>query len=65
MSAFVVLNQLSTISALNYNVTIDERRYIPRAHLDENGERHTHRRITLLAGQEHCDQLNFHVLVSS
>ncbi|XP_066491479.1 integrin alpha-11 [Tiliqua scincoides] len=48
--------------ALNYNITIDERRYIPRAHLDENGERHTHKSIPLLAGQEHCDQLNFHVL---
>ncbi|KAJ6662851.1 hypothetical protein lerEdw1_011055 [Lerista edwardsae] len=47
---------------LNYNVTIDERRYIPRAYLDENGERHTHKMILLLAGQEHCDRLNFHVL---
>ncbi|XP_053127613.1 integrin alpha-11 isoform X1 [Hemicordylus capensis] len=48
--------------ALNYNITIDERRYVPRAHLDENGERHTHKTATLFAGQEYCKQLNFHVL---
>ncbi|KAJ7311144.1 hypothetical protein JRQ81_006747 [Phrynocephalus forsythii] len=48
--------------ALNYNITIDERRYIPRAHLDENGERFVQKTATLLAGQQHCDRLNFHVL---
>nr|XP_028561663.1 LOW QUALITY PROTEIN: integrin alpha-11 [Podarcis muralis] len=47
---------------LNYNITIDERRYIPRAHLDENGDRLTHKTVTLFAGQEWCDKLNFHVL---
>ncbi|KFV77427.1 Integrin alpha-11, partial [Struthio camelus australis] len=48
--------------AMRYNATIDERRYTPRAHLDENADRHTHKMLTLLAGQEHCDKLNFHVL---
>ncbi|NXS77011.1 ITA11 protein, partial [Pandion haliaetus] len=48
--------------ALQYNVTIDERRYTPRAHLDESGERHAQKGLALLAGQEHCDTLHFHVL---
>uniref|UniRef100_A0A8D0F4F1 Integrin subunit alpha 11 n=1 Tax=Strix occidentalis caurina TaxID=311401 RepID=A0A8D0F4F1_STROC len=48
--------------ALRYNATIDERRYTPRAHLDESGERHTQKGLVLLAGQEHCDRLQFHVL---
>ncbi|XP_062998417.1 integrin alpha-11 [Elgaria multicarinata webbii] len=48
--------------ALNYNITIDERRYIPRAHLDENGDRLTHKAATLFAGRQHCERLNFHVL---
>ncbi|NXX63370.1 ITA11 protein, partial [Scopus umbretta] len=48
--------------ALRYNATIDERRYTPRAHLDESGERHTQKGLGLLAGQEHCDRLQFHVL---
>ncbi|NXF36837.1 ITA11 protein, partial [Nyctibius bracteatus] len=48
--------------ALRYNATIDERRYTPRAHLDESGERHTQKGLGLLAGQEHCDTLRFHVL---
>ncbi|KFW03128.1 Integrin alpha-11, partial [Fulmarus glacialis] len=48
--------------ALRYNATIDERRYTPRAYLDESGERHTQKGLVLLAGQEHCDRLQFHVL---
>lgn len=52
------------LPALRYNATIDERRYTPRAHLDESGERHTQKGLALLAGQEHCDRLQFHVLVS-
>ncbi|XP_029871525.1 integrin alpha-11 isoform X6 [Aquila chrysaetos chrysaetos] len=48
--------------ALRYNATIDERRYTPRAHLDESGERHMQKGLVLLAGQEHCDTLQFHVL---
>ncbi|XP_062439959.1 integrin alpha-11 isoform X1 [Rhea pennata] len=48
--------------AMRYDATIDERRYTPRAHLDENADRHTRKVLTLLAGQEHCDRLNFHVL---
>lgn len=52
------------LPALRYNATIDERRYTPRAHLDESGERHVQKGLVLLAGQEHCDTLQFHVLVS-
>ncbi|NXW14287.1 ITA11 protein, partial [Circaetus pectoralis] len=48
--------------ALRYNATIDERRYTPRAHLDESGERHMQKGLVLLAGQERCDTLQFHVL---
>ncbi|XP_030434714.1 integrin alpha-11 isoform X1 [Gopherus evgoodei] len=69
MSAFVCFTPVflsthfQTASVgLKYNATIDERRYTPRAHLDENSDRHTHRLVTLSAGQEHCDKLNFHVL---
>ncbi|NWU58714.1 ITA11 protein, partial [Dromas ardeola] len=69
MSAFVCFTAVflsahfQTASlALRYNATIDERRYAPRAHLDESGERHTQKGLVLLAGQEHCDRLQFHVL---
>uniref|UniRef100_A0A8C0GIJ4 Integrin subunit alpha 11 n=1 Tax=Chelonoidis abingdonii TaxID=106734 RepID=A0A8C0GIJ4_CHEAB len=69
MSAFVCFTPVflsthfQTASVgLKYNATIDERRYTPRAHLDENSDRHIHRLVTLSAGQEHCDKLNFHVL---
>ncbi|NXX00957.1 ITA11 protein, partial [Larus smithsonianus] len=69
MSAFVCFTAVflsahfQTASlALRYNATIDERRYTPRAHLDEGGERHTQKGLVLLAGQEHCDRLQFHVL---
>ncbi|NXN38573.1 ITA11 protein, partial [Rhinoptilus africanus] len=69
MSAFVCFTTVflsahfQTASlALRYNATIDERRYTPRAHLDESGERHTQKGLVLLAGQEHCDRLQFHVL---
>ena len=43
---------------------MDERRYTPRAHLDEGGDRYTNRAALLSSGQEHCDRINFHVLVS-
>ncbi|XP_064244575.1 integrin alpha-11 isoform X2 [Passer domesticus] len=45
---------------LRYNTTIDERRYSPRAHLDDGGERA--RGLLLPAGQELCHTLPFHVL---
>lgn len=61
----VLMALLSFLAALRYNTTIDERRYTPRAHLDESGERHTQKELVLLAGQEHCDRLQFHVLVSA
>ncbi|XP_053844596.1 integrin alpha-11 isoform X2 [Vidua macroura] len=47
---------------LRYNTTIDERRYSPRAHLDEGGERAAPRGLVLPAGQELCHTLPFHVL---
>ncbi|NWY60232.1 ITA11 protein, partial [Chionis minor] len=69
MSAFVCFTAVflsahfqSASLALRYNATIDERRYTPRAHLDESGERHTQKGLVLPAGQEHCDKLQFHVL---
>ncbi|NXK16425.1 ITA11 protein, partial [Arenaria interpres] len=69
MSAFVCFTAVflsahfQTASlGLRYNATIDERRYTPRAHLDESGERQTQKGLVLLAGQEHCDRLQFHVL---
>ncbi|XP_074773758.1 integrin alpha-11 isoform X4 [Athene noctua] len=69
MSAFVCFTAVflsahfQTASvALRYNATIDERRYTPRAHLDESGERYMQKGLVLLAGQEHCDRLQFHVL---
>ncbi|XP_030045667.1 integrin alpha-11 isoform X2 [Microcaecilia unicolor] len=48
--------------AITYNTTIDERRYTPRAILDENGDKYTQRNIVTRAAKTHCDQLNFHVL---
>ncbi|KAI1235273.1 hypothetical protein IHE44_0002915 [Lamprotornis superbus] len=47
---------------LRYNTTIDERRYSPRAHLDEGGDRVAPRTMVLPAGQELCHTLPFHVL---
>ncbi|RLV92590.1 hypothetical protein DV515_00013694 [Chloebia gouldiae] len=47
---------------LRYNTTIDERRYSPRAHLDDGGERAAPRGLELPAGQELCHTLPFHVL---
>ncbi|NWT75790.1 ITA11 protein, partial [Prunella himalayana] len=47
---------------LRYNTTIDERRYSPRAHLDDGGERAAPRGLVLPAGQELCHTLPFHVL---
>ncbi|KFW95316.1 Integrin alpha-11, partial [Phalacrocorax carbo] len=71
MSAFVCFTAVflsahfqTASAALRYNATIDERRYTPRAHLDESGERHTQKGLVLLAGQEHCDMLQFPVLVT-
>ncbi|XP_072838286.2 integrin alpha-11 [Pogona vitticeps] len=69
LSAFVCFTAIFLSShfqmanvALNYNITIDARRYIPRAHLDENGERFIHKTTVLFAGQQQCERLDFHVL---
>ncbi|XP_058667208.1 integrin alpha-11 [Ammospiza caudacuta] len=48
---------------LRYNTTIDERRYSPRAHLDDG--RAAPRELVLPAGQELCHTLPFHVLDSA
>ncbi|XP_027500035.1 integrin alpha-11, partial [Corapipo altera] len=53
--------QTATVG-LRFNATLDERRYTPRAHLDEGGERPAQRGLLLPAGQEHCQRLPFHVL---
>ncbi|NXM36747.1 ITA11 protein, partial [Oxyruncus cristatus] len=53
--------QTATVG-LRYNTTLDERRYTPRAHLDEGGERPAQRGLVLPAGQESCQRLRFHVL---
>ncbi|XP_012999476.1 integrin alpha-11 isoform X3 [Cavia porcellus] len=47
---------------IRYNATMDERRYMPRAHLDEGSDQFTNRAALLSAGQEHCQRLSFHVL---
>ncbi|NXE43598.1 ITA11 protein, partial [Ptilorrhoa leucosticta] len=47
---------------LRYNTTIDERRYSPRAHLDDGGDRTVQRGLELPAGRERCHTLPFHVL---
>ncbi|XP_078539587.1 integrin alpha-11 [Lissotriton helveticus] len=47
---------------LQYNATIDERRYTPRAVLDENSDKHTQKVVSATAGRGHCDRLHFHVL---
>ncbi|XP_030811002.1 integrin alpha-11 [Camarhynchus parvulus] len=48
---------------LSYSTTIDERRYSPRAHLDDG--RAAPRGLVLPAGQELCHTLPFHVLDSA
>ncbi|XP_015415923.1 PREDICTED: integrin alpha-11 [Myotis davidii] len=53
--------QTATVG-IRYNATMDERRYTPRAHLDEGGDRYTNRAVLLSSGQEHCDRISFHVL---
>ncbi|XP_021565023.1 integrin alpha-11 [Carlito syrichta] len=53
--------QTATVG-IRYNATMDERRYAPRAYLDEGGDRFTNRAVLLSSGQEHCEQINFHVL---
>uniref|UniRef100_A0A8C6CQ00 Integrin subunit alpha 11 n=1 Tax=Moschus moschiferus TaxID=68415 RepID=A0A8C6CQ00_MOSMO len=53
--------QTATVG-IRYNATMDERRYTPRAHLDEGGDRYTNRAALLSSGQEHCERINFHVL---
>ncbi|KAB1257212.1 Integrin alpha-11, partial [Camelus dromedarius] len=53
--------QTATVG-IRYNATMDERRYTPRAHLDEGGDRYTNRAALLFSGQEHCERITFHVL---
>ncbi|KAH0504926.1 Integrin alpha-11 [Microtus ochrogaster] len=53
--------QTATVG-IRYNATMDERRYMPRAHLDEGADQFTNRAVVLSSGQEHCQKINFHVL---
>uniref|UniRef100_A0A8C0K201 Integrin subunit alpha 11 n=1 Tax=Canis lupus dingo TaxID=286419 RepID=A0A8C0K201_CANLU len=53
---------LAAFLCIRYNATMDERRYTPRAHLDEGGDRYTNRAVLLSSGQEHCERISFHVL---
>ncbi|ERE76885.1 integrin alpha-11 [Cricetulus griseus] len=53
--------QTATVG-IRYNATMDERRYMPRAHLDEGGDQFTNRAVLLSSGQDHCQRINFHVL---
>uniref|UniRef100_A0A8C5K7R3 Integrin alpha 11 n=1 Tax=Jaculus jaculus TaxID=51337 RepID=A0A8C5K7R3_JACJA len=53
--------QTATVG-IRYNATMDERRYMPRAHLDEGGDQFTNRAVLLTSGQEHCQRISFHVL---
>lgn len=48
--------------ALQYNVSIEEKRFAPRAMLDET-DRQQPRNITLLPGEETCEHVYFHVMV--
>ncbi|EDL26027.1 integrin, alpha 11 [Mus musculus] len=52
----------ASLGGIRYNATMDERRYMPRAHLDEGGDQFTNRAVLLSSGQEHCQRINFHVL---
>ncbi|KAJ8417182.1 hypothetical protein AAFF_G00284090 [Aldrovandia affinis] len=47
--------------ALRYSAFIDERRYTPRAMLDD-GDRQQPRNMSLLPGEESCEHVYFHVL---
>ncbi|PIO35603.1 hypothetical protein AB205_0016730 [Aquarana catesbeiana] len=48
---------------IKYNVTIDERRYTPRAVIDDiGGDKHFIETIRAKSGHNQCQQLNFHVL---
>ncbi|GCB72625.1 hypothetical protein scyTo_0002100 [Scyliorhinus torazame] len=49
---------------IRYNVSIDERRYTPRALFDDNFEKYVHSNISVEPELETCDQFNFHVLLS-
>ncbi|XP_062922221.1 integrin alpha-11a isoform X2 [Mobula hypostoma] len=48
--------------AITYNVSIDERRFTPRALFDDNFEKYIHSNISVEPEVETCDQFNFHVL---
>lgn len=57
-------NVLYVLPAIKYNVTIDERRYTPRAVIDDiGGDKHFVKTIRATSGHNQCQQLNFHVLV--
>ncbi|KAI1904404.1 hypothetical protein AGOR_G00005290 [Albula goreensis] len=68
MAAVVCLNVTATTPisptqevALRYSSFIEERRYVPRAMLDDS-DRQQPRNLTLLPGEESCEHVYFHVL---
>uniref|UniRef100_A0A8C9VS01 Integrin, alpha 11a n=1 Tax=Scleropages formosus TaxID=113540 RepID=A0A8C9VS01_SCLFO len=67
MSAIVCLNVTAQTPILpnskvgDYSAFIEDRRYTPRALLDDN-EKQQSRNLTLLPGTESCDHVYFHVL---
>ncbi|KAG9341195.1 hypothetical protein JZ751_019634 [Albula glossodonta] len=68
MAAVVCLNVTATTPisptqevALRYSSFIEERRYVPRAMLDDS-DRQQPRNFTLLPGEESCEHVYFHVL---
>ncbi|XP_012520280.1 PREDICTED: integrin alpha-11 [Propithecus coquereli] len=61
-AVFLAPHFQTTTVGIRYNATMDERRYTPRAHLDEGGDRFANRAVLLSSGQEHCERINFHVL---
>ncbi|KAL4622748.1 integrin alpha-11-like isoform X1 [Arapaima gigas] len=67
MSAIVCLNATSRTAilpkqevAVSYSAFIDERRYTPRAMLDESNT--NPRNVTLILGEESCEHVYFHVM---
>ncbi|XP_048886005.1 integrin alpha-11-like isoform X1 [Brienomyrus brachyistius] len=71
MSAIVCLNVTARTPilptkevALTYSTSIEERRYTPRAVLDDS-EKHQSRNISLLPGMDSCEHVYFHVLEST
>lgn len=53
---------LTDSTVIKYNVSIAERRFNPRAILDNPTKQHP-QNLTLLPGEETCEHIYFHVMV--